>query len=816
MSALRFLIALPKASGAQGTPALQRARTPSTAVTSGVPALWCDGSERPLQAGRLTVIGTLFDRRATSGLHRIPEAVADQILASPAALIDDYWGPYLAVIGDGDGSISVVRDPSGALPCYVMDTAAHFLLASDLGTFEAAGTPAGGVQWDRLFEHLQAIDIRRVETCVEGISELPPGGVTRFVGANRWTTHLWRPWPFTSPAARLDRAAAPAILRDVICTSVSALASPHRHILVGLSGGLDSSIVCAALAAGGHDFACLTMATEDASGDERPYAKLVAEATGARLLEHHYDTGKIDLARSASAHLPRPGAKPFMQEIERAYAQALSAGHPDTLRRVQTISSEEELRLALDFPWDKWSVFLHPSQREIADKDFSGPARVTGTAGTGKTIVALHRAARAVRNDPQARVLLTTFSRPLASALQPKLRVLLGDDPALIGRINVASFEDAASELYQLATARKPILASADIQQIAVERALAKTGYSDLPARFVLAEWRQVVDAWNLRDPESYTNVPRIGRRGRLGAKQREALWPVFEAVRDLLTARSLLTLSQLYATVEDAYADRPDKPFTHIVIDEAQDLGVGELRMMSGLASGPNALFFAGDLGQRIFQLPFSWLALGVDVRGRSSGLKINYRTSRQIRETADQLLPRKVRDADGIEDDRTDAQSVFEGPPPTIAVCADESIEIAKVADFIRASVADGAEPSEIGVIVRCEDQLPRARAAVAAAEMEARQLTERSEDGGDKVAVGTMHLAKGLEFKAVAVMACDDETLPLQSRIDDATDEEELREVFDTERHLFYVACTRARDRLHVSGVTPVSEFLGDLGS
>lgn len=489
--------------------------------------------------------------------------------------------------------------------------------------------------------------------------------------------------------------------------------------------------------------------------------------------------------------------------------------HPDTLRRVQTITSEEELRLALDFPWDKWSVFLHPSQREIAEKDFPGPARVTGTAGTGKTIVALHRAARAVRNDPQARVLLTTFSRPLASALQPKLRVLLGDDPALIGRINVASFEDAASELYQLATARKPILASADVQQVAVERALAETGYSDLPARFVLAEWRQVVDAWNLRDPESYTNVPRIGRRGRLGAKQREALWPVFEAVRNLLTARSLQTLSQLYAAVEDAYADRPDKPFTHVVIDEAQDLGVGELRMMRELASGPNALFFAGDLGQRIFQLPFSWLALGVDVRGRSSGLKINYRTSRHIRETADHLLPRKVSDADGIEDDRTDAQSVFEGPPPMIAVCADENAEIAKVADFIKASVADGAEPSEIGVIVRCEDQLPRARAAVATAGMEARQLTERAEDGGDKVAVGTMHLAKGLEFKAVAVMACDDEALPLQSRIDDATDEEELREVFDTERHLFYVACTRARDRLHVSGVTPVSEFLGDLG-
>lgn len=488
--------------------------------------------------------------------------------------------------------------------------------------------------------------------------------------------------------------------------------------------------------------------------------------------------------------------------------------HPDTLRRVQTITSEEELRLALDFPWDKWSVFLHPSQRDVAEKEFSGPARVTGTAGTGKTIVALHRAARAVRTDPQARVLLTTFSRPLAGALRPKLRVLLGDDASLIDRINVVSFEDAASELYQLATARKPILATDDVQQAAIERAIAEAGYTDLPARFVVAEWRQVVDAWNLGDLDSYASVPRIGRKGRLGSKQREALWPIFWAARKLLAARSLLTLSQLYAAVESAYAGRADKPFTHVIVDEAQDLGVGELRMLSTLASGPNALFFAGDLGQRIFQLPFSWLALGVDVRGRSSGLKINYRTSRQIRETADQLLPRKVRDADGIEDDRTDAQSVFEGPAPTLVVCANEDEEISKVADFISASIETGAEPSEIGVIVRCEGQLSRARAAVAAAGLEAQQLTERADDGRQKVAVGTMHFAKGLEFKAVAVMACDDEALPLQSRIDDATDEDELREVFDTERHLFYVACTRARDRLHVSGVMPVSEFLADL--
>jgi hypothetical protein len=204
----------------------------------------------------------------------------------------------------------------------------------------------------------------------------------------------------------------------------------------------------------------------------------------------------------------------------------------------------------------------------------------------------------------------------------------------------------------------------------------------------------------------------------------------------------------------------------------------------------------------------------LGVDVRGRSSSLRINYRTSRQIREAADRLLPPKVRDVDGIEDDRTGAQSVFEGPAPIIAQCSDPTEEISKVADFLIASVTDGIGPAEIGVFVRSPEYLPRAREAVAAAGLPLRQLGERAEGFGDFVSIGTMHFAKGLEFKAVVVLACDDEALPLQSRVDEATDEDELREVFETERHLFYVACTRARDRLHISGVTPASDFLADL--
>lgn len=488
--------------------------------------------------------------------------------------------------------------------------------------------------------------------------------------------------------------------------------------------------------------------------------------------------------------------------------------HPDTLRRVQTITTEEDLRLALDFPWDKWSVYLHPSQREVVERTFSGPARVTGTAGTGKTIVALHRASRAVRSDPQARVLLATFSRPLANNLKAKLAVLLGSASLEMDRVTIASFEDAAGDLHQLQTGRKAMLASSDVQKAAIERAIADTAYSELPARFVLAEWRNVVDTWHIADLDSYASVPRIGRRGRLGLRQREGLWPVFERARGHLAARGLQTPSQLFASVADAARSNDNKPFTQIIIDEAQDLSVGALRMMGALAAGPDALFFAGDLGQRIFQHPFSWLSLGVDVRGRSSSLRINYRTSRQIRQAADQLLPRQVQDVDGVEEDRSNAQSVFEGPSPQIIACVDEAEEVAKVSEWLIGVVAEGVEPAEIGLIVRSDEYLSRARNALSRSGLEGRQLTEEGSHGDQRVAIGTMHLAKGLEFKAVAVMACDDEALPLQERIDHVADEDELREVFETERHLFYVACTRARDCLFVSGIAPMSEFVTDM--
>jgi superfamily I DNA/RNA helicase len=251
------------------------------------------------------------------------------------------------------------------------------------------------------------------------------------------------------------------------------------------------------------------------------------------------------------------------------------------------------------------------------------------------------------------------------------------------------------------------------------------------------------------------------------------------------------------------------------VVVDEAQDITVAQLRFVAAVARGrPDALFFAGDLGQRIFQLPFSWKSLGVDVRGRSATLRINYRTSHQIRAQADRLLAKQISDVDGNVEDRRATISAFNGPPPVVRVLQSPTEEERVVGHWLAERAAEGLAPGEMAVFVRSALEVPRAQAAVVAAGLDAGVLDEAVRTVRERVALGTMHLSKGLEFRAVAVMACDDEVLPLQARIEAVTDQADLEEVYDTERHLLYVACTRARDYLLVTGVSPASEFLQDL--
>ena len=270
-----------------------------------------------------------------------------------------------------------------------------------------------------------------------------------------------------------------------------------------------------------------------------------------------------------------------------------------------------------------------------------------------------------------------------------------------------------------------------------------------------------------------------------------------------------------MFGQLASRFGETQRSPFDFIVVDEAQDIGVSQLRFLASLgAERPDGLFFAGDLGQRIFQQPFSWQALGVEIRGRSRTLKINYRTSHQIRKRSDLLLGTEISDIDGNTEERSGTISVFNGPEPSIAIAQSIEEESKTVADWLTELTKRNLELHEISVFVRSTDQIDRATAAIEDAGLQFTVLDDHVHITGGRVSISTMHLAKGLEFRAVAVMACDDEVIPLQERIESVTDDSDLEDVYNTERHLLYVACTRARDYLLVTGVEPASEFLDDL--
>ena len=507
------------------------------------------------------------------------------------------------------------------------------------------------------------------------------------------------------------------------------------------------------------------------------------------------------------------GGKPRVPLV--AVVTASPFDHPDAQRRFRVMTNVEELQRALDFPWEKWTVFLHPEQREWVERDYAGPARISGSAGTGKTIVALHRAAHLARVNSSARVLLTTFSDALANALRTKLKRLLGNEPRLAERIDVYSLNAIGLRLYKAHIGPVSIAGREAVRELVKEAASAVSGHK-FSLHFLLTEWEQVVDAWQLTSWDDYRDVVRLGRKTRLPEAQRKVLWSIFERIRSGLQSRKLVTYAEMFTSLAAAIAKNKNVVFDFAVVDEAQDISAAHLRFFAALGGGrPNALFFAGDLGQRIFQQPFSWKALGVDIRGRSRTLRVNYRTSHQIRTQADRLLGPVVTDVDGNNEDRSGTISVFNGPPPTIYSLKSQSEEIKTVGNWLAEHAKAGIMPHEFGLFVRSEAELDRAKAAAKEAGLAFKVLDENVETANGHVSITTMHLAKGLEFRAVAVMACDDEIIPLQERIETVGDDADLQEVYDTERHLLYVACTRARDHLLVSGVDPVSEFLDDIG-
>jgi superfamily I DNA/RNA helicase/mRNA-degrading endonuclease RelE of RelBE toxin-antitoxin system len=475
--------------------------------------------------------------------------------------------------------------------------------------------------------------------------------------------------------------------------------------------------------------------------------------------------------------------------------------HPDAQRRFRVVESENELKHALDFPWDQWMVFLHPSQRKVVERRYNGPARVSGAAGTGKTVVAVHRAADLAKRNPTARILITTFSKTLALRLAWQAKLLLGSDSPLFAQIRIEHVHKVARDVVAGNRGDVAIIQGSDAVQL-LEDAIRAAGQPPaFSLAFLKAEWDAVIDPAGIDTWEAYRRAARSNRGTPLGARQRLAAWRIFEHALTLMRQRRAFTWDRV--CIEAAKLLREAPMFDHVIADEYQDLGPAEMRFLRALVTpGCDDLFLCGDSGQRIYKAPSSWLPLGIDIRGRSTNLKVNYRTTEQIRRFADRIVRSNI-DAGAGEPEQRGSVSLLSGPEPELHSAGSVPEEIETVAAWLTALLEEGISPNEIAVFGRTEAILHnRAEKAVKRAGTTFRLLKDDEAVVADAIAVGTMHRAKGLEFRAVAVIGCDASALPLDSVLSGFVDAADRNEFVEQERQLLYVACTRARERLLVT--------------
>ncbi|MFJ4341054.1 UvrD-helicase domain-containing protein [Streptomyces sp. NPDC088915] len=515
--------------------------------------------------------------------------------------------------------------------------------------------------------------------------------------------------------------------------------------------------------------------------------------------------------REARAPRTEPSAAPVEQD-EFSAAMARSQG------RIALVSGPDELTDILSRPFDAWRIFLHPSQRKLAYRSsYTGPARVTGGPGTGKTVVALHRALHLAQqlpaDAPDESILLTTFTRDLAADLRSNLELLI-PEPALRAKIRVVNVDALANQIVREDRGAPLALVAAQKEILTRWSRTAQRLEIDFPDVFLDQEWRHVILAQDLRSPETYLKASRSGRGAALSPLKRAQVWRAVEAFTQELRRADEWTFLQVCAEAARILQDRGgDRPFRHVVIDEAQDLHPAQWRMLRALvAPGPNDLFIAGDTHQRIYGNRVSLRGLGISVAGRSTRLRINYRTTKEILTWSTRLLAdASVDDMDGGQDSLVGYRSAYRGARPELGGAATKPEEIAGLVTRISEWIGTGVAPHEIGVAVRYVQLGKDIAQALEQAGIPSLVLGA-SAAVGDGVRIGTMHRMKGLEFRCVAVAGVSDTVVPMQSALTpEEVDPQQHREDLMGELSLLFVACTRARDALRVSWHGIPSPFL-----
>lgn len=478
----------------------------------------------------------------------------------------------------------------------------------------------------------------------------------------------------------------------------------------------------------------------------------------------------------------------------------------DTQRRFVTVKSQAELEKILKAPLATWIGFLHPSQKRLATGNFNGPVKVTGAAGTGKTVVALHRARHLARKGKH--VLLTTFVTTLCDNLTRSLKLLCTE--AELNNITVTTVAKQASDILKRAGHRYEIVSDDEIKDLINSFGLDKCPLTGLE---LWQEWQFVIQPNGISHWDEYRSVSRAGRGKGLGVRDRKNVWQVFGQVLHRLDAQRKLDWSHYFrrATVV-LESGRLDSPFDAVIVDEVQDLRSQELKFLSALAGEKGKEFMmVGDGNQRIYQGRFSFKSLGITIQGRSHILKVNYRTTEQIRRFADNLTTEASDDLNGGRESRKGTVSLLQGPRPTLKDFSSPEKEAKFVASEVQKLMNRGLHADEIGIFARTKYLLKPLKDKLKASDIPFVLLDSQSAGSSEAVHIGSMHRSKGLEFKAVFAIQVSADSLPLAKALNNVTDKRAVQDSLDRERHLLYVTATRARDFAYISWTGRPSQFV-----
>lgn len=483
------------------------------------------------------------------------------------------------------------------------------------------------------------------------------------------------------------------------------------------------------------------------------------------------------------------------------------------------ITDDDVLEAMLAAPLEQWRVFLHPSQSRLIERDWSGPVRVLGGAGTGKTVVAMHRARwlaqQLVQSGTSGRVLFTTYTRNLATDIRSSLTKICS--PEQLQRLEVIHLDGWVSTF--LKGQGLPVRVfneSARKSCWDLAMAIADTSLG-LERRFYEEEWKEVVLANGCRTQPEYLSARRVGRGTRLTRQNRAQIWPVFDAMRMELRQRGLWEPEEAKQAATDLIKGSGlDARYAAVVIDEAQDLDVAGFSLLRALVGEPhpNDLFIVGDPHQRIYGKPLVLSRCGIEIRGRSRKLRINYRTTEETRAWATAVLHgHDFDDLDGGLDPATDYRSLLHGDEPLIEAFDDPADEQRFLSTTLRQIQEEQGSLAGTCVTARTNAAVEKLNASLQREGFATRVINaDESDDPSDPaLRLATMHRVKGLEFDQVFLPGLDAAQMPLRHELEQRPDQLS-RELFEQqERSLLHVAATRAKKRVVISYSGKPSPFI-----